>query len=139
MWGPLVLAGDLGAAPRRRDDGDGDGVRAAAPEPVALVTDRPLDRMADADYWQAWRFRASGVARTISAQTPIDVEFSPFFSMHRRSYTAYWDLLTADDLKTRAAELAAERERHARARGRDRRAWRIQATVRARKNSISRV
>ncbi len=43
MWGPLVLAGDLGAAPRRRDDGDGDGVRAAAPEPVALVTTRPVN------------------------------------------------------------------------------------------------
>jgi hypothetical protein len=31
--------------------------------------------------------------------------------MHRRSYTAYWDLLTAADMKARAADLAAERER----------------------------
>ena len=52
LWGPLVLAGDLGAAPRRRDDGDGDGVRAAAPEPVALVT-IGRSRMADAGGRQA--------------------------------------------------------------------------------------
>ena len=25
MWGPMVLAGDLGPAPRNRNDGDGDG------------------------------------------------------------------------------------------------------------------
>ena len=56
-------------------------------------------------------YRASGVVRTIAAQTPIDVEFSPFYAMHRRSYTAYWDLLSAADLTARAAELAAERER----------------------------
>ncbi len=31
--------------------------------------------------------------------------------MHRRSYTAYWDLLSAADMTARAAELAAERER----------------------------
>src|SRR4030095_7873437 len=42
MWGPLVLGGDLGAGPRRADDGDGDGTSASAPEPVALVTDRPV-------------------------------------------------------------------------------------------------
>ena len=111
MWGPLVMAGDLGAAPRRRDDGDGDGVRAAAPEPVALVTSRPVNEWLTPIAGKPGSYRASGVARTISAQTPIDVEFSPFYSMHRRSYTAYWDLLSADDVKARAAEIAAERER----------------------------
>ena len=65
LWGPLVLAGDLGAAPRRRDDGDGDGVRAAAPEPVALVTDRPVDRMVEAGRRQARRVPGAGVARTV--------------------------------------------------------------------------
>ena len=111
MWGPLVLAGDLGAAPRRRDDGDGDGVRAAAPEPVALVTSRPVHEWLRPVAGKAGTYRASGVVRTIAAQTPIDVEFSPFYSMHRRSYTAYWDLLSAADMKARAADLAAERER----------------------------
>jgi uncharacterized protein len=111
MWGPLVMAGDLGAAPRRRDDGDGDGVRAAAPEPVALVTTRPVSEWLTPISVKPGTYRASGVARTISGQTPIDVDFSPFYSMHRRSYTAYWDLLSVDDVRARAAELAAERER----------------------------
>jgi DUF1680 family protein len=111
MWGPLVMAGDLGAAPRRRDDGDGDGVRAVAPEPVALVTSRPLNEWLKPIAGKPGSYRASGVARTISAQAPADVEFSPFYSMHRRNYTAYWDLLSADDVKARAAEIAAERER----------------------------
>jgi DUF1680 family protein len=111
MWGPLVLAGDLGAAPRRREDGDGDGVAAAAPEPVALVTDRPVSEWLAPVSGTTGAFRASGVARTISTQTPVDVELSPFFAMHRRSYTAYWDVLTPAELKAHAAALAAERER----------------------------
>ena len=111
LWGPLVLAGDLGPAPRRRDDGDGDGVRAATPEPVALVTERPVNEWLAPVPGKPGIYRASGVVRTISAQTPIDVEFSPFYSMHRRSYTAYWDLFSAADVAQRAAELMAERER----------------------------
>ena len=47
----------------------------------------------------------------MASQAPIDVEFSPFFSMHRRSYAAYWDVLTPPELETRARELTAERER----------------------------
>jgi DUF1680 family protein len=111
LWGPLVLAGDLGAAPRRGDDGDGDGVRSAAPEPVALVTDRPVSEWLSPVADKTAVFKAAGIARTISNQAPVDVEFSPFYSMHRRSYTTYWPLLTAAALKTHAAELAAERER----------------------------
>jgi len=111
VWGPLVLAGDLGAAPRRRDDGDGDGVRAAAPEPVVLVTNRPVTDWLQPVAGRGGVFRASGVARTVSSQAPIDVEFSPFFSMHRRSYTAYWDVLTPAELDERNRELAAEAAR----------------------------
>jgi DUF1680 family protein len=111
LWGPLVLAGDLGAAPRRGDDGDGDGVRSAAPEPVALVTDRPVTEWLTPVSNKPGVFKAGGVARIIATQSPIDVEFSPFFSMHRRTYAAYWDVLTPAALAARAAALRAERER----------------------------
>ena len=111
LWGPLVLAGDLGAAPRRGDDGDGDGVRAAAPEPVVLVTDRPVTEWLKPVNGRPGVFRAAAIARTVSTQSPVDVEFSPFFSMHRRTYAAYWDVLTPAELATRARELATERER----------------------------
>ena len=111
LWGPLVLAGDLGAAPRRGDDGDGDGVRSAAPDPVALVSDRPINEWLHPVNGKPGVFRAAAVARTVSTQSPIDVEFSPFFSMHRRTYAAYWDVLTPTELTTRARELVEERER----------------------------
>ena len=111
LWGPLVLAGDLGAAPRTRDDGDGDGVRAAAPDPVVLVTDRPVGEWLKPVSGKPGVFQAAGVARTVSGQSPIDVEFSPFFSMHRRTYAAYWDVLTPAELGVRARELNEERAR----------------------------
>ena len=111
LWGPLVLAGDLGAAPRTRDDGDGDGVRAAAPDPVVLVTDRPVGEWLKPVSGKPGVFHAAGVARTVSGQSPIDVEFSPFFSMHRRTYAAYWEVLTPAELEARARELNEERAR----------------------------
>jgi DUF1680 family protein len=110
-WGPLVLAGDLGAAPRRGDDGDGDGTRAAAPEPVALVTDRPVAEWLKPVAGKPGVFTTTGVARTLSSKAPVDVEFSPFFSMHRRTYGAYWDVLTPAELEARSKQLTAERER----------------------------
>ena len=112
LWGPLVLAGDLGAAPRRRDDGDGDGVRAAAPDPVALVTDRPVGEWLKPVGGKPGVFQASGIARTVSSQAPIDVEFSPFFSMHRRTYARVLGRAHAGRARrSRARELAAETER----------------------------
>ena len=118
LWGPLVLAGDLGAAPRRGDDGDGDGVRAAAPDPVALVTDRPVTEWLKPVSGKPGVFQARGVARTISTQSPIDVEFSPFFSMHRRTYAAYWDVLTPAGLTARAQGTRGRARADARARRR---------------------
>ncbi len=111
LWGPLVLAGDLGAAPRSRDDGDGDGVRASGPDPVVLVTDRPIGEWMKPVDGMPGVFKTSGVARSVTAQAPIDVEFSPFFSMHRRTYSAYWDVLTPAELTVRARELNDERAR----------------------------
>ncbi len=111
LWGPLVLAGDLGVAPRRRDDGDGDGVRSAAPDPVALITDRPVTEWLKPVSGKPGVFQAVDIVRTVSSQAPIDVEFSPFYSMHRRTYAAYWDVLTQAELIARGRELAGERER----------------------------
>ena len=111
MWGPLVLAGDLGAAPRLNDDGDGDGTRAAAPEPVALVTNRPPAEWMKPVAGKPGVFTTTGVVRTIAGSKPVDVEFSPFFAMHRRTYAAYWDALTPEQLAARKRELDAERER----------------------------
>ena len=56
-------------------------------------------------------YRASGVARTVSAQTPIDVEFSPFYLDASPQLRGVLGSPHAGDLTARAAELAAERER----------------------------
>jgi len=111
MWGPLVLAGDLGAAPKRDDDGDGDGTRAAMPEPVALVADGPTEAWLRPVSGQPGRFTTTSAVRTVESKAPIDVEFSPFFAMHRRTYAAYWHQLSASELDARSRELSTERER----------------------------
>src|SRR5262249_46177478 len=54
-------------------------------------------------------FKTAGVARDLS--TPRDVELSPFYRLHHRTYSAYWDLLTPAEYDVRVAEHAAERER----------------------------
>jgi DUF1680 family protein len=114
MWGPLVLAGDLGPAPRRRTDGDGDGTSAAPPEVPVLVTDRPLSEWIQPVADVPGAFRTSAARLPDAPSVPRDVALAPFYRVHRRSYVAYWDVLTAPDLAARQSEAAAERERIAR-------------------------
>ena len=42
VWGPIVLAGDLGPQPRRAEDGDGDGPTTATTTSPVIVTNRPV-------------------------------------------------------------------------------------------------
>src|SRR4030095_12575351 len=106
-----VMAGDLGMAPRRGDDGDGDGTRASAPAPVALVTDRPINKWLTAVQGKPGVFGAGGIVTRVPSKTPMNVAFSPFYAMHRRTYAAYWDVMTRAELETRSSELAAESAR----------------------------
>jgi uncharacterized protein len=103
LWGPLVLAGDLGPQPREATDGDGDGPAAATVESPYLVTTRPpsdwLKPIAD----QPGLFRTSGVG--------VDLTLAPFYTTHRRVYTGYFDLLTPSENAERLREIEAERER----------------------------
>ena len=50
-------------------------------------------------------FRTAGVGRE------REVDFVPFYRLHRRVYGGYWDLFTESQWEARAAEIAAERER----------------------------
>jgi uncharacterized protein len=103
LWGPLVLAGDLGAQPRRSEDGDGDGPPTANIESPVLVTERPVTDWLKPEPGQAGSFRTTGVG--------ADVVLSPFYKMHRRIYTGYWDLLTPAENTARLKDIEAERER----------------------------
>ncbi len=106
LWGPLVLAGDLGPAPERTLDPDRPTNRAPLPEAPALVTnERPLGEWLKPIPGRPGDFRSVGVGRD------RDVELAPFYRLHRRNTSAYWDFFTSAGYDARAAELGAERER----------------------------
>ena len=102
LWGALVLAGDLGPEPTR-------GRRQSWQErervPVMVAADQPVADWLQPVSGKPGHFRSAGVGRA------KDVEFSPFYRLHRRSYGVYWDLFTPPEWEIKAAEYAAEAER----------------------------
>jgi DUF1680 family protein len=119
MWGPLVLAGDLG--PRREgasDDGtDGPANRArSAPivAPALVAADRPIDQWVVPSGTRTGDFRATGVARQLaegSSGPTTDVALTPFYRTHERTYSVYFDVLSPAQFDARLASDAAGRER----------------------------
>ncbi len=104
MLGPIVLAGDLG--PER---GRGRGQGGAAPQPISIpslvTTERPLSEWIKAVTDKPGNFKTSGVGRE------QDVELVPFYRLHRRTYSVYFDLFTPAEWDKKAVELLAVRER----------------------------
>ena len=101
MWGPLVLAGDLG--PERRGGSGTDS-------PALVTADKPV-----VDWLQPVRdnlgvFRTVGVGRSVDGAAS-EVEFVPFYRLHRRTYSVYWDLYTNEAWTKRVEELNAARAR----------------------------
>jgi DUF1680 family protein len=106
MWGPLVLAGDLG--PRR----EGSASATTQPAPVLVMSARPVTDWVVADVSSPGNFRAQKVARYDEEPgTAADVSLTPFYRTHRRSYSVYFDVLTPEQFAERAASIAAERAR----------------------------
>ncbi|MEW6209481.1 MAG: beta-L-arabinofuranosidase domain-containing protein [Acidobacteriota bacterium] len=114
LWGPLVLAGDLGSAQGSDTDEAGNNERSARRpwKPVSVsslvAAERPLTDWLKAVAGKPGAFRSDGVGRE------KDVELAPFYRLHRRTYSVYWDLFTPAEWEKRAAEIAAERERQRR-------------------------
>jgi hypothetical protein len=104
MWGPLVLAGDLGPERERRWGRRG---RSEPDEqvPVFVTAERPIEEWLRPSNDTPARFRTDGVGRE------REVEFTPFYRLHRRIYGGYWDVFTPSQWEERAAEIARERER----------------------------
>jgi len=86
-------------------------VRSAPPEPPALVTSLPLEGQLRPVAGKPGTFLAKAVARTPSGSTAMDVEFRPFYGVHRRTYAAYWDVLTTAEFDAKVAEIYAEKKR----------------------------
>ncbi|HEY2378681.1 MAG TPA: glycoside hydrolase family 127 protein [Gemmatimonadaceae bacterium] len=105
MWGPLVLAADLGP---RRERGD----KTPRPAPRALVTGgRPLDQWVTPGT-NVGDFRIAKLGRSIAEpnDAAIDRALAPFYRTHGRTYSIYHDILTESEFAARVAARAAETE-----------------------------
>lgn len=110
MWGPLVLAGDLGPERQRSEGDEHEDIAPPPPIPVLVAADRPV-----AEWLQAAGegvFRTTDVARLPTANDEATrVEFTPFYRLHRRTYAAYWDFFTPEEWQAQKRDYAAEAER----------------------------
>jgi len=109
MWGPLVLAGDLGPEP---DGRRGEGDRPAPPTVPVFVTADPVATWLQPVAGAPGHFRTDGVGREPDAAgRGRDVALQPFFRLHRRTYSTYWDVFTPGEWDRQRAAYAAEAER----------------------------
>jgi len=83
--------------------------------PVLVVAGRPAASWVERTEEKPARFRTNGVGRQPSAaDRPRDVDLVPFYRLHRRTYSIYWDLVSPGEWSQRRAEYAAEAERQRR-------------------------
>jgi DUF1680 family protein len=98
LWGPLVLAGDMGPEGDRQ-------MRHADAAPIFVTDNQPLTDWLKPVPNQPGFFHSSGTGK------PTDVSFEPFYELHRRVYAAYWDFYNQQEWQKKATEIAAENER----------------------------
>src|SRR4029079_14908402 len=85
MWGPLVLAGDLG--PRREPRRGADTPDATQTAPALVAADKPLTDWIVPAAAHAGDFSVRQVARNpAQPSTAGDVSLTPFYRTHRRTY-----------------------------------------------------
>jgi DUF1680 family protein len=98
MYGPLVLAGDLGPV---RDSNAYDPMYV----PILLTDKRDPFVLLEAVEGEINTFRTAGIGR------PRDVVLKPFYKTHERRYTVYWDLFDEESWTEREQEYKASIER----------------------------
>ncbi|MEA3188404.1 MAG: uncharacterized protein QOD99_2234, partial [Chthoniobacter sp.] len=118
LYGPLLLAGDLGAAPETGSfpyaKDQGDNFRAPTAEVPVLVRD--ASKANDADLADAV-VRLSGKELAFSTKglgQPHDVTLRPFNGLFYQRYNVYWDVFSNEDWKNRQAQLQIEKEQRQR-------------------------
>lgn len=108
LYGPIVLAGELGtnAMPKPYARGQTDFSRLPVPSVPVLVTGagKLLEHIKPAGK-RPLAFQTDGIGR------PQDVTLAPFYSLHRERYSVYWQLISEEEWKLRAAEIATENAR----------------------------
>jgi uncharacterized protein len=97
MWGPLVLAGDLGPALAGRTAGPEVPVLVAPEEPVAN--------------WLKPVAGKPGTFRTTGAGLKQEIDFVPFYQLPRRRYAVYWDMYSPAEWTKREAAYRTREEK----------------------------
>ncbi len=103
LWGPLVLAGDLGPELDRRSLRQSG--TAPPPAPVLVTAEQKVED------WLKPVAGKPGVFRTQNVGLTSDVEFEPFYTMARHRYAVYWDVFTPADWKKTSEAYAAEADK----------------------------
>ncbi|BDI32460.1 hypothetical protein CCAX7_45110 [Capsulimonas corticalis] len=102
LWGPLVLAGDLGP----------EQPKTPVSAPVFIAAGVPLMEWLKPVGDHPGHFRSERVGRdSDNAACEVQVDFVPFFRLHRRAYSAYWDLYTPEGWGAQSVEVAAAQEK----------------------------
>ena len=104
MWGPLVLAGDLGPETEHRRSRQGGADTPPESAPALITAEQKVDR------WLKPVAGKSGVFRTANMGLKEDVEFAPFYEMPRRRYAIYWDVFTPTEWANKSAAYQAGEE-----------------------------
>jgi len=110
MWGPLVLAADLG--PERERGRGRDVSTKPLTIPVFVAAEQPVTQWVKPVPNEPGHFRVTNVGRdSLGAGLEVEVDMIPFYRLHRRTYAVYFDLLTEPEWKGKKAEYVAEQER----------------------------
>lgn len=116
MWGPLVLAGDLGPERKwsRREE-EQDEVRPVAvfrDYPFLVASPRPVSEWVKPNPARPGQFLITGVARKLQEPDKVmELDLIPFYKLHRRLYSAYWDYIDQAEWNKKLSEFQAEQER----------------------------
>lgn len=117
MWGPLVLAGDLGPERERVRRGEGTQpevkpATAPLPSPLLVASGRPVNEWLKPVADKPGHFRIIEVGRNLDdPEKIVEIDLAPFYRLHRRTYSAYWDYIDKSEWARRLAKHQAEKER----------------------------
>jgi DUF1680 family protein len=100
MWGPLVLAGDLGPEMR-----GGQARTTGAEAPVFVAPEEPVSNWLKPVAGKPGTFRTAGVG------LKEDIDFVPFYELPRRRYAIYWDMYTPTEWTKRESDYRATEEK----------------------------
>ena len=109
MWGPLVLAADLGPEPERGRGRDVNQEQLTIP--VFVAAEKPVEQWVLAVPNEPGHFRITEVCRdNLGADLKIEANLVPFFRLHRRAYSVYFDLFSEPGWEEKKAGYIAEQE-----------------------------